>query len=233
MARLMYRIALGIAAVTVAGGALRAGPGLPLYRYRRPHVVYSDRPPSGDVKNLQTKRMGSNFISTSEPGYAAALAADRFPVTLYTFACGEVCQNAEAAPQQARASRSRSSTCPSGRDRRRLMALTNESTAPVLTVGDKLVAKGYSEAALAGDARRGGLSRRRPRVVPRQGSGCGRTRLPQPSPEGTKAVGSRPARRRLPEVAAFPCRNQFRASAGFPPLGQSPALPGNRDAVRG
>src|SRR5258705_5243363 len=95
MARLMYRIALGIAAVTIAGGAFGQAQ---VYRYTDPdgRVVYSDRPPGGDVKNLQTKRMGSNFISTSEPGYAAALAADRFPVTLYTFACGEVCQNAEA-----------------------------------------------------------------------------------------------------------------------------------------
>src|SRR4029079_19382264 len=55
-----------------------------------------DRPPTAAVKNLQTKKLGSNFISTSEPGYAAALAAERFPVTLYAFHGAQVCQTAES-----------------------------------------------------------------------------------------------------------------------------------------
>ena len=95
MATLIYRIALGIAAISIAGGALAQSQ---VYRYTDAdgRVVYSDRAPSGNVKDLQTKRLGANFISTSEPGYASALAAERYPVTLYTFACGEVCTNAEA-----------------------------------------------------------------------------------------------------------------------------------------
>src|SRR5512134_913950 len=59
-------------------------------------VVYSDRPPPSQATNVQQKRVGGNFIETSEPSYATRVASDRFPVTLYTFACGDPCQNAEA-----------------------------------------------------------------------------------------------------------------------------------------
>jgi len=143
MARLMFGIAVGLAAITVAGGAFAQAQ---VYRYTDTdgRTVYTDRPPPGDVKNLQTKRIGSNFISTSEPGYAASLAAERFPVTLYTFACGEVCQNAEALLNK----RGVPFTIVSVDDaagQARLLAVTNESTAPVLMVGDKLIAKGYNE----------------------------------------------------------------------------------------
>ena len=95
MSTLGYRFALGIAAITFAAGALGQ---TQVYRYTDAdgRVVYSDRPPSGDAKNVQMKKLGANFVSTSEPGYASALAAERFPVTLYTFQCGEVCQNAES-----------------------------------------------------------------------------------------------------------------------------------------
>ena len=144
MATLMYRIALGIAAITVAGGALAQAQ---VYRYTDTdgRVVYSDRPPSGDVKNLQTKKLGSNYISTSEPGYASALAADRFPVTLYTFQCGDVCQNAEALLNKRGVPFAIVNVSePEGQTR--LQAVSNEGTAPVLTVGDKLIAKGYNEA---------------------------------------------------------------------------------------
>jgi len=144
MATLTCRIALGIAAITLAGGAFAQAQ---VYRYTDAdgRVVYSDRPPTAAVKNLQTKKLGANFISTSEPGYAAALAAERYPVTLYTFQCGEVCQNAEALLNK----RGVPFTIvdvgvPEGQTR--LQAVASEGVAPVLTVGDKQVAKGYNEA---------------------------------------------------------------------------------------
>jgi len=144
MATRNVRIALGIAALVVAGGAFAQAQ---VYRYTDAdgHTVYSDRPPSSDVKNLQTKRLGANFISTSDPSYAAALAAERFPVTLYTFQCGEVCQNAEALLNKrgvpftiVNVSETDGQT--------RLQAVAPEGVAPVLTVGDKQVAKGFNEA---------------------------------------------------------------------------------------
>ena len=64
MATLTYRITLGIAAVTIAGAAFAQ---TQVYRYTDTdgRVVYSDRAPSGNVKNLQTKQLGANYISTS------------------------------------------------------------------------------------------------------------------------------------------------------------------------
>ena len=144
MATLMNRIAFGIAAITVAGGVFAQAQ---VYRYTDTdgRVVYSDRPPTGNVKNLQTKKLGANFVSTSEPGYAAGLAAERFPVTLYTFLCGDVCQNAESLLNK----RGVPFTIvnveePEGQTR--LQAVASEGVAPVLAVGDKLIAKGYNEA---------------------------------------------------------------------------------------
>ena len=144
MAMLTYRITLGIAAVTLAAGAFAQ---TQVYRYTDPdgRVVYSDRAPSGDVKNLQTKKLGANFISTSEPGYASAHAAERYPVTLYTFACGDVCQNAEALLNKRGVPFTVVNVSePDGQTR--LQAVASEGVAPVLTVGDKQVAKGFNEA---------------------------------------------------------------------------------------
>ena len=90
------RIAIAACALALPGAAFAQT--APVYRYTDPdgRVIYTDRPPPTDAKNLQTKRVGGNFIENSEPGYQAQLAAERFPVTLYTFDCGDVCRNAEA-----------------------------------------------------------------------------------------------------------------------------------------
>ena len=144
MATLIYRIAFGIAAISIAGGALAQSQ---VYRYTDAdgRVVYSDRAPSGDVKNLQTKRLGANFISTSEPGYASALAAERYPVTLYTFACGEVCTNAEALLNK-RGVPFTTVNVSEAEGQTKLQAVNSDGVAPVLAVGDKLIGKGYNEA---------------------------------------------------------------------------------------
>ena len=144
MATLAYRITLGIAAVTLAGGAFAQ---TQVYRYTDAdgRVVYSDRAPSGNVKNLQTKKLGANFISTSETGFASALAAERYPVTLYTFSCGDVCQNAEALLNR-RGVPFTIVNVSEAEGQARLKAVASEGVAPVLTVGDKLISSGYNEA---------------------------------------------------------------------------------------
>jgi glutaredoxin len=143
MAMLKLPIALGMAAVVAAGGALAQAQ---VYRYTDAdgHVVYTDRPPTGEVKNLQTKKVGTNFVSTSEPGYAASLAAEKYPVTLYTFQCGDVCQNAESLLNK-RGVPFTLVNVSEAEGQARLQAITNEAVAPVLTVGDKLTAKGFNE----------------------------------------------------------------------------------------
>jgi glutaredoxin len=187
VATLIYRIAFGIAAITVAGGAFAQAQ---VYRYTDTdgRVVYSDRPPTTAVKNLQTKKLGSNFISTSEPGYAAALAAERFPVTLYTFQCGEVCQNAESLLNK-RGVPFTIVNVSEAEGQTRLQAVATEGVAPVLTVGDKQVAKGYNEARWQAMLDEAGYPKTPP---PRKSAPVGRISDATPATvqEGTRAVGA-------------------------------------------
>ncbi|HEY8622989.1 MAG TPA: DUF4124 domain-containing protein, partial [Casimicrobiaceae bacterium] len=54
-------------------------------------VVYSDKPPPPTAKDAQAKRIGINSIETSDLSFATQQAQERYPVTLYSFACGVVC----------------------------------------------------------------------------------------------------------------------------------------------
>src|SRR5271166_4527169 len=69
-----------------------------VYRYVDPdgRVVYSDKPPSPSARDAQAKRVGQNTIETSDLSYSEVMAQERFPVTLYTFGCGTVCDTASA-----------------------------------------------------------------------------------------------------------------------------------------
>ena len=90
MVTLTFRLAVGTAALMfVASLAAQQQ----LYRYTEPdgRVVYTDRAPPANAKNAQSKRIGANTIETSELTYQAQQATERFPVTLYTFDCGEIC----------------------------------------------------------------------------------------------------------------------------------------------
>jgi hypothetical protein len=57
-------------------------------------VVYSDKPPPANAKEAQAKRVTANSIETTM-GFATQQAQERFPVTLYTFPCGVVCDTAQ------------------------------------------------------------------------------------------------------------------------------------------
>lgn len=189
MAKRMIRIAIGIAALAAAGGVVAQAQ---VYRYTDTdgRIVYTDRAPTGEVKNLQTKKLGSSYITTSEPSYAAALAADRFPVTLYTFQCGDVCQNAEALLNKRGVPFSIVDVA-QAEGQSRLQAVAPEGVAPVMTVGDKMTAKGYNEVrwqAMLDDA---GYPKtpnaRRAAPVARVGD---TPTPPKAAPEGAKSVGT-------------------------------------------
>ncbi|HEY8243224.1 MAG: glutaredoxin domain-containing protein [Vicinamibacteria bacterium] len=137
----------GALAVVLAAGVLAQGTGSQVFRYEdaQGRVVYTDKPPPSDAKKAQAKRIGANFIETDTVPLATQQAADRFPVTLYTFACGEICQSAEGLLNK-RGVPFTAVNVEEPANAERLKALTGEMTAPVLVVGDKLVAKGYNEA---------------------------------------------------------------------------------------
>jgi glutaredoxin len=141
----VVRTATGLVAFFVAAGALAQAPQV--YRYVDPsgRVVYSDRPPPPEAKSVQTKRVDGNFVESSEPSVAAQMAADRFPATLYTFECGEVCQNAEALLNRRGVPYATVDVQKDEQGMIRLRTLTGEERAPVLTLGDKVIVKGFSE----------------------------------------------------------------------------------------
>ena len=145
MASMSRRVALlvGVAAATIAAGALAQQQ---VYRYvdRDGKVVYSDRSPPADSKEVQAKRLSPNFIENNTTPLATTQASERFPVTLYTFACGAVCENAEGLLNR-RGVPFTTVNVEDVKGAEQLKKLTGEQQAPVLQVGDKLVAKGFNE----------------------------------------------------------------------------------------
>ena len=177
------RIGSGIAgtiAIALAAGALAQQPsGNQVYRYEdaQGRTVYSDRPPPPDAKKAEAKRVGANYIETDAAPLATQQAVDRFPVTLYTFGCGEVCQNAEALLNR-RGVPFTTVNVEEPANASRLQALTGEMTAPVLQVGDKLVAKGYNEARWTAMLDEAGY----PKAPPPRRTAPGGARAPEPPP---------------------------------------------------
>jgi glutaredoxin len=189
MDMLAKRTAVGLAALLVAVGAWAQAQ---VYRYTDAdgRVVYSDRPPPADAKGVQTKRLGANLIETSEPSLAAQQAAERFPVTLFTFDCGDVCQNAEALLNKRGVPFALVNVQNDEQGMARMQTLTGEEKAPVLAVGDKTVVKGFNEVRWQAALDEAGYPKapasRRP--SPRQEANA----APPPVPEGTRSLAPPP-----------------------------------------
>jgi glutaredoxin len=134
-------LALGLASIAAAQDKQQQ-----LYKYTDAdgRVVYSDKPPPPGAKNVQPKRMTANVIETDEMPIASQIASEKYPVTLYTFDCGEVCQNAEALLNR-RGVPFTTVNVSEPQGAAKLHALTGANAAPVLQVGDKLVSKGLNE----------------------------------------------------------------------------------------
>jgi len=147
MTRVSQRIALvfGVAAAVIA--ALAAAQPQQVYRYvdKDGRTIYTDRAPPADSKEVQAKRLTPNFIENNDVPVAVTQASQRFPVTLYTFACGTVCQNAEALLNR-RGVPFATVNVEEQKGAEQLQKLTGAQQAPVLQVGDKLIAKGFNEA---------------------------------------------------------------------------------------
>lgn len=57
---------------------------------------FTQQPPPASIKQVQQKRIGTNVIETSGPGYGLQQASKKFPVTLYVTDCGDLCRDARA-----------------------------------------------------------------------------------------------------------------------------------------
>lgn len=117
-----------------------------LYRYVDPdgHVVYSDQPPPPDARGVQSKQLQGNVIDTDKTLLATRQAMQAFPVTLYTFDCGDICREAQQLLVK-RGVPHATVDVTTTEGGTKLKALTGGQSAPVLQVGDKLLGVGYSE----------------------------------------------------------------------------------------
>ena len=140
--RVLERTLLAASLLTLAATAIAQ---TQVYRYTDAdgRIVYTDRPPPGGAKNVQPKRLGANYIETTQMPLGTQQAVERFPVTLYTYDCGEVCQNAEALLNR-RGVPFTTINVTEGDGGAKLQSLTGEQRVPVLQVGEH-VEKGYLE----------------------------------------------------------------------------------------
>jgi len=180
------RCTFAIAALAVA---VTAAAQSQVYRYNDAdgRVVYSDKPPPPNAKNVQTKRLGANFVETSQPSLAAQQASERYPVTLFTFPCGDVCQNAEALLNKRGVPFAIVDVQTDQQGMARMQAITGDDKAPVLAVGDKLIVKGYNESRWQATLDEAGYPKTPP---PRVSAPVGRVTNAPPAPvaDGTRAL---------------------------------------------
>ncbi len=171
------------AALAVLASAAQAQNQTQVYRYTDVdgRIVYSDRVPPGSAKNIQPKRLGPNYIETSQLPLAAQQAIERFPVTLYTYDCGGVCQNAEALLNR-RGVPFTTINVTEGDNAAKLQSITGEQRVPVLQVGDK-IEKGYLESRWQATLDEAGY----PKTPPAR-----RAQTPR-APDARTAVGASPA----------------------------------------
>jgi glutaredoxin len=195
-------LAAGALAGVIAAGAAAQTP--PIYRYVDPsgRTVYSDHMPPPNSKNVQAKRLTQNYIETDKMSLEAKQARDRYPVTLYTFDCGELCTKAEGLLNR-RGVPYRVVDVKTQPGFDQLKKVAGDAQVPVLQAGDKLVAKGFSEAgwqALLDDA--GYPKAPAPRRAP----------PPPATAEASKASGATPA----PAPAAPPAPVSEPRGGGYP-----------------
>jgi glutaredoxin len=132
----------GMKSVRVLMAAALAATSLPLaaaqlYQWKdaQGRMVYSDQAPPSAVRDVQQKAFKPSVIEVGET-YASRVAREKYPVTLYTSACGAVCDQARQllsargvpfATKDLQASKSAQDE---------LQKLTGKLNVPVLVVGN-------------------------------------------------------------------------------------------------
>ncbi|MCL2872741.1 MAG: glutaredoxin family protein [Betaproteobacteria bacterium] len=130
-----------------------------LYRYvdADGRVVYTDKPPPPSAKDAQIKNMDANIVESDKISMSTRQAMERFPVTLYAFSCGQLCEDAEALLQKRGIPYTFVNT-QSQDGSEKLTKLTGGTQVPVLQVGVDFV-KGFNEAAWQQKLDQGGYSK--------------------------------------------------------------------------
>ena len=107
-------------------------------------VHYGDVPPP-QAKNLEQKKASGNIIETDAEPYETKLAAQKNPVTLYSFTeCGDPCTEAQALLDKRGVPYKLKNT---EQDKAELRALTGDNRIPVLVVGKQTPRQGFEKEA--------------------------------------------------------------------------------------
>jgi glutaredoxin len=138
----MKRTHLLALAIAIAAGPLSAAQ---LYRWvdEKGTVEWRDTPPPANAKQVEQRNVGSNTIQTSTMPYSVQQAVKNYPVTLWTYDCGDACTQARnhlarrGVPYTERDARTEAET---------LKKLTGSYGVPVLYVGTTKLA-GYLDTA--------------------------------------------------------------------------------------
>jgi glutaredoxin len=118
-----------------------------MFRYvdKDGRTVYTDKAPPADARSVQQKKLGGNYIETSEPPYSLQYAQQRNPVTLYSGNCGPLCDSARALLNR-RGVPYREIDPAQPAEAQKLKQVSGDMQVPVLTIGVAQVLKGFEEA---------------------------------------------------------------------------------------
>lgn len=107
-----------------------------LYQWKdaQGRMVYSDQPPPPSVRSAQQKSFKGNVIEGNE-NYAARIAREKSPVTLYASACGAPCDQARQLLTERGIPFSNKDPQTSPEAQADLQKLTGRLSVPVLVVG--------------------------------------------------------------------------------------------------
>ena len=168
---LLLALVLGVAS-GLAGAQVQQ-----VYRYidAEGRVVYSDKPPPPNAKDPQAKRVGANSIETSALSFATQQAQERYPVTLYTFSCGVICDSAQGLLNK-RGVPHTVIDVTQGDGADRLKRVSGGLDAPALQVGDQY-AVGFNETKWQGMLSDAGY----PKTPPPRSTPVGRSPAPVPA----------------------------------------------------
>jgi len=139
MRRLAWSLLLALTAVGLAHADL--------YKYidKDGRITYSDQPPPSTARAVERKTLGDAVVDNDKVPFATQAAAKKYPVTLYSNACGDPCAQAKAllakrgVPFQLRNPES------SVDDAEALRKLVGSLQVPSLTVGTAPPLKGFEE----------------------------------------------------------------------------------------
>jgi hypothetical protein len=193
--RTASRLSLFCCAIAAAVAAGAAAQAQQVYRYvdKDGRVVYTDRTPPADSKNVQAKRFTPNFIESDTGSLATMQAQERFPVTVIQRSPAASSARTRKRCSIVAASRSRPST---SRNRRaRTAAEAYRRAAGAGAAGRRQARKWRLQRTLERDARRSGY----PKALPLRRATPVRTPADRPA---APATAPQPARADAPPPAA-------------------------------